>query len=96
MSFIDKSIAGVKELVFAETADAGKVCQISWSVDKKSGSATMLVPLAAYKRFSHRATLRCLQIKIPDAQKITKVKTEYGSVKTSQTEYCLIRADFVL
>jgi hypothetical protein len=88
-------LGAVKELVFAETDDAGKVCQVSWAVDKESGSATLMVPHAAYKRFSHRAALRCLQIKAPTARKISLIKSEYGLVNTAETSYMLIRVEFV-
>jgi hypothetical protein len=95
MSLLDRPLAVVKELVFAETGDAGKVCQLSWCKDKISGTATLMVPHAAYNRFSNRAALRCLQIKAPNARKITQIKSEYGRVNMPGCSYMLIRVEFV-
>jgi len=84
----------LKEVVFAETDDPGKVCQIVWNDDKTSGVAMLLVPHAAYKRFTVRACLRALRIKLPNAQKIVTIKKEHSTVKYPTIHYQLVRVEF--
>jgi len=87
-----EAIAGV---LFAEGEDAGKVCQIIWHKDAKSGAATLLVPEAAYNRYSSRACLRALRIKVPTAKKVTGIKSAHGVVKYPTINYHLVRVDFI-
>ena len=55
-------ISALKEVVFKETADAGKVAIIMWNDEKQSsGMASILVPVAAYDRAPYRAALRTKQ-----------------------------------
>jgi hypothetical protein len=84
----------LKEVVFKETADAGKVSLIIWDVNKTKGTASILVPVAAYDRAPHRAALRSIHIKIPDATKILSTKREPGLVKYPTANYYLVRAEF--
>lgn len=87
-------LSTVKEFVFAETADPGKVALIMWRQDKTTGVASILVPVAAYDRAPHRAALRAVNIKIPEAIKVTSVKREPNVVKYPQANYYLVRAEF--
>lgn len=86
-------LSTLKEVVFAETGDPGKVCQIMWR-SKTSGVATLLVPQAAYDRFSSRACLRALKVKVPNASKIENIRSAHGEVKYPTTTYHLVRVDF--
>lgn len=84
----------LKEVVFAETEDPGKVCQIAWNDERSGGAATLLVPQAAYNRYSTRACLRALRIKIPNAHRVTTVRKEHSTVKYPTIAYQLVRVEF--
>jgi hypothetical protein len=89
-------VTAVKGIVFAETEDAGKVSQVVWNVDRSGGTATLLVPVSAYDRYSRRASLRALHIKVPKAKRVVSTKVEYGVVQTPNGNYYLVRADFTV
>ena len=82
--------------MFAETEGTGKVSQIVWGGTKKGGTATLLVPVAAYDRLPKRAALRTLRVKVPEAKKVVGTKVEFGIVQTLQGNYYLVRAEFVI
>lgn len=88
-------ISTLKEVVFAETGDPGKVCQIVWN-DNSTGAATLLVPEAAYKRYATRACLRALRVKVPNATKVLGIKSAHGTVKYPTIDYHLVRVEFEL
>lgn len=88
-------LRAIKSMVFAETSDSGKVCQIKW-LSNTEGVATLLVPIKAYDRFLKRAALRSVRIKVPGATKVIDTKQEKGMFNSSQesSSYYLIRATF--
>lgn len=89
-------IKALKKLIFAETDDAGKVCQVRWVSDVEC-VATALVPIKAYNRFQKRATLRAIRGRVPTAKKIRDIKKERGTYNGSNGErnvYYLVRATF--
>jgi hypothetical protein len=89
-------ISTLKEVVFKETADAGKVSIIMWNDEQRqSGTASILVPVAAYDRSPYRAALRTINIKIPHAKKVLSLKSMPGIVKYPTANYYLIRAEFI-
>lgn len=83
----------VKGAIFAETSDRGKVSQITW-LTSTHGVATVHAPAAAYERFSKRATLRAIQIKVPHATRVHIIRHEYCKVRQSENCYYLVRAEF--
>lgn len=86
----------LKEVVFKETADAGKVSIIMWdSPEKTKGAASILVPVAAYDRAPHRAALRAINIKVPNARKVLSVKRADSIVRYPTANYYLVRAEFI-
>lgn len=88
-------ISTLKEVVFKETADAGKVSIIMWNdPEQSSGTASILVPVAAYDRAPYRAALRAITIKVPHAKKVLAVKSMPGVVKYPTANYYLVRAEF--
>lgn len=90
MSILDT----IKEVVFKETSDPGKVALIIWGPTKTDGTASVLVPVAAYDRAAHRAALRAVKIKVPQAVRVTALKRENGIVKYPTANYYLVRAEF--
>jgi hypothetical protein len=89
-------ISTLKEVVFKETSDAGKVSIIMWNDEQQQyGTASILVPVAAYDRAPYRAALRAINIKIPYAKKVLAVKAMPGVVKYPTANYYLVRAEFV-
>jgi hypothetical protein len=84
----------IKSTLFAESADPGKVCQIVYKKGDSTGAATLLVPEAAYNRYARRACLRALKLKIPEATKITRIKSAHGTVKYPTIDYHLVRVEF--
>lgn len=86
----------LKEVVFKETADAGKVCLITWNKDHNTGTVTVLVPTYAFNRASKRATLRAVKIKIPEATKVAILSVAPTAVNYPQASYYLVRAQFTI
>lgn len=85
----------LKEVVFKETADPGKVSIVMWhDTHQHSGTASILVPVAAYDRAPYRAALRAIRVKVPHATKVTSTKQENGIVKYPTANYYLVRAEF--
>jgi hypothetical protein len=84
----------IKSTLFAETTDPGKVCQIVYKKGDPKGDATLLVPEAAYNRYARRACLRALRLKIPEAVRITSIKSAHGTVKYPTINYHLVRVEF--
>jgi hypothetical protein len=93
MSILKTVVDGAKELVFAETEDAGKVSQIFWS-DEKSGLVTVHVPVAAYDRYAKRAALRAVRIKVPNAVSADILKVWPQVVRLPEGSYYLVRVFF--
>ena len=87
-------ISTLKEVVFKETDDAGKVCLISWNKEHRTGFISVLVPTAAFDRAKNRATLRAVKIKIPDATQVSIVSVSSSVVNYPQATYYLVRAEF--
>jgi hypothetical protein len=83
----------LKQLVFNETTDPGKVCQISWETTTE-GFTSLLVPTGAYNRAKHRATLRAVRIKIPQATRVVIQNTVSTPVNYPGVTYYLVRAWF--
>lgn len=86
-------VDGVKELVFAETEDAGKLSQILWT-DDTSGTATIHAPIAAFDRFAKRAAMRALRIKVPGVASIEILKVWPQVVRLTEGTYYLVRVSF--
>lgn len=84
-----------KEIVFKETSDPGKVALITWKTDK-IGIASIFVPIEAYDRAPHRASLRAINIKLPNAKKVLAVKREPSVVRYPTANYYLVRAEFIV
>lgn len=92
MSILDT----IKEVVFKETADAGKVSIIMWNDStQSSGMASLLIPVAAYDRAPYRAALRAINIKVPHAKKVLSLKAAESVVKYPTANYYLVRAEFI-
>lgn len=90
------SILGtIKQVVFNETGDPGKVCLLSWD-DSTSGYTSLLVPVAAFDRAKNRATLRALRIKVPDASSVEIQSRSAYQVNYPGAAYYLVRAKFSL
>lgn len=87
-------LSALKEVVFKETSDPGKVSIVMWGLNKTTGTASILVPVAAYDRAPYRAALRAVRVKVPNASRVTSVKRENGIVKYPTANYYLVRADF--
>jgi hypothetical protein len=83
----------LKQLVFNETDDPGKVCLISWE-DSTNGYTSLLVPVAAFDRAKTRATLRAVRIKIPQASSVVIKNVSKTPVNYPTTSYYLVRAHF--
>lgn len=94
MSILKSVVDGAKELVFAETEDAGKVSLISWDEDRQGGMVTLHVPVAAYDRLAKRAVLRAVRIKVPVANSVEIVKKLLEEVRLPEGNYYLVRAKF--
>ena len=90
MSIIDT----LKEVVFNETADAGKVCLITWNKEHRTGFISVLVPTAAFNRAKGRATLRAVKIKIPSATQVNILSVSSSVVNYPSATYYLVRAEF--
>lgn len=86
----------LKEVVFKETADAGKVCLITWDKGSVTGLITVLVPQAAFDRARGRAVLRAVRVKISQASKIEIVQVAPALVNYPQASYYLVRAKFTI
>lgn len=94
MSILKSVVDGAKELVFAETEDAGKVSQILWNKGTKTGAVTIHVPVAAYDRFAKRAALRAVRIKVPEALSVEILKIWPQVVRLPEGTYYLVRVSF--
>lgn len=90
------SILGtIKQVVFNETSDPGKVCLLSWD-DSTSGYTSLLVPVAAFDRAKGRATLRALRVKVPGASSVHIQNVSKYQVNYPTASYYLVRAKFSL
>lgn len=96
MVILKKLLKRVRKLVFAETDNKGKVSQIKWNDDQKSGVVSLHVPVAAYRRFARRAVLRATRIKIPKAKSVKIVKDLRKDVRLADGTYHLVQASFKL
>lgn len=89
-------VSTLKEVVFKETDDPGKVAIVMWhDSDKSTGVASVLVPVAAYDRAPYRAALRAVNVKVPNARKVTSLRRIDSVVRYPTTNYYLVRAEFV-
>ena len=86
----------LKEIVFRETDDPGKVCLIAWNKDHNTGIITVLVPAGAFDRASKRAILRAIRIKIPEAKSVVILDKAKTPVRYPASIYYLVRAEFTI